>query len=379
MNPEKPKLLTRVHEALRARHYSPRTEKVYRLWIVRFVRHHQMRNPVDLGEAEVNAFLTYLAVTERVSASTQNQALSALLFLYKEVLKRPLGNLGEIPRAQASKRLPVVATRLEVQAVLRQMRGESWLVASLLYGAGLRLMECLQLRVKDIDLSAGHIVVRQGKGDKDRVTLLPEIVRARLVEHLERVRELHFLDLEEGRGRAPLPDALARKYPNAAHEWGWQWVFPQERPWQNRQTGERGRHHVHETTTQRAVHDAVRRAGLTKRATCHTFRHSFATHLLEDGYDIRTVQELLGHQDVTTTMIYTHVLNRGHRGIRSPADVLAMGPAAFPEIYGTAIDDRTPAATMNGSNWRKDLPSRTPKTRGDRQTEWRPPPRYTEP
>jgi integron integrase len=328
------KLLALLRESLRTRHYSRRTEKAYRHWVVRFVRFHGLRHPAEMGEAEVNAFLTDLAVQQKVSASTQNQALSALLFLYKEVLGRSLGALGQVVRARRPKRLPVVMTREETEAVLRNLTGQFWLLASLMYGAGLRLMECLQLRVKDVDFSAGQITVREGKGDKDRITLLPEVIRRPLQEHLVRVRKLHQRDLEEGYGRVSLPHALAQKYPNAPAQWIWQWVFPQGRRWVNRQRREEGRHHVHESTVQRAVQEAVRKAGLNKRATCHSFRHSFATELLVNGYDIRTVQELLGHKDVSTTMIYTHVLNRGYRGIRSPADLL-RGSAEGGGLYGS--------------------------------------------
>lgn len=275
-----------------------------------------------MGEPEINAFLTHLAVKEKVSASTQNQALSALLYLYRHVLKREVGSLGEVVRARKPKRLPVVMTRHEVKAVLAQLGGDKWLMASLLYGAGLRLMECLQLRVQEIDFQSSEIIVRDGKGGKDRRTMLPQSLIPPLQEHLRKVKALHEKDLAEGWGRVQMPDALERKYPNAPAEWRWQWIFPQENRWVNPQTKEQGRHHMDESLIQKAVKDAVGRAGLTKRATCHTFRHSFATHLLEAGYDIRTVQELLGHSDVKTTMIYTHVLNKGPSGVRSPVDGL---------------------------------------------------------
>jgi integron integrase len=257
-----------------------------------------------------------------VSASTQNQALCALLFLYRHVLNREIGDLGEVIRARKPKRLPVVMTRDEVKSVLSQLTNDKWLMAALMYGAGLRLMECLRLRVQDLDFSRNEIIVRDGKGAKDRVTMLPESLKKPLQDHLRKVKAFHEKDLADGWGCVLLPDALDRKYPNAPAEWRWQWVFPQENRWRNPKTGEEGRHHTDESLVQKAVRDAVVKAGLTKRASCHTFRHSFATHLLEGGYDIRTVQELLGHSDVKTTMIYTHVLNRGPAGVRSPADTL---------------------------------------------------------
>ena len=275
-----------------------------------------------MGEPEINAFLTHLAVKERVAASTQNQALSALLFLYRYVLTREIGDLGGVIRARKPKRMPVVMTREEVKAVLFNLTEDKWLMASLMYGTGLRLMECLRLRVQDIDFSREEILVRDGKGSKDRITMLPESLRTPLQDHLKRVKAMHERDLADGWGRVLMPEALDRKYPNAPKEWRWQWVFPQENRWKNIKTGEEGRHHVHESIIQKAVAGAVRKAGLTKRATCHTLRHSFATQLLESGYDIRTVQELLGHKDVKTTMIYTHVLNRGGKGVKSPMDEL---------------------------------------------------------
>jgi integron integrase len=313
-----------MRTALRARHYSRRTEQAYCLWVRRFIRFHGLRHPAQMSEPEINAFLSHLATEEHVSASTQTQALSALLFLYRHVLHREVGTLDGLVRARKDRRLPVVLTRDEVRQVLAQLDGDLWLIASLLYGSGLRLTECLRLRVQDLDLARGELTIRDGKGGKDRVTMLPEALTAPLRRHLARVRELHARDLAAGWGRVRLPDAVDRKYPLAAADWRWQWVFPQRRRWRNPATGEQGRHHVHETVVQRAMGDAVRRAGLTKRASCHTLRHSFATHLLEAGYDIRTIQELLGHKDVRTTMIYTHVLNRGGRGVRSPIDSLEL-------------------------------------------------------
>lgn len=309
-----PKLLDRLRLALRARHYSLRTERTYAHWVKRFIFFHNVRHPAEMAKPEINAFLTHLAVKEKASASTQNQALSALLFLYRQVLGREVGELGQVIRARKAERLPVVMTREEVKSVLANLSGDKRLMASLMYGAGLRLMECLRLRVQDIDFSRNEIAIRDGKGAKDRITMLPESLKVPLREHLKTVRTVHERDLAEGWGRVELPMALDQKYPAAPAAWGWQWVFPQEKRWKNRKTGQEGRHHVHETILQRAVREAVRRAGVVKRASCHSLRHSFATHLLEAGYDSRTIQELLGHKDVATTMIYTHVLNRGATG-----------------------------------------------------------------
>jgi integron integrase len=320
MDDGKPKLLEQVRQQIRVRNYSIRTETVYAEWVKRFIRFHRYRHPVEMGAVEIEAFLTHLAVARNVSASTQNQALAALLFLYKEVLKLELPWLEGIVRAKKPKHLPVVLTREEVSAVLGQLDGVRWIVASLLYGAGLRLLEALRLRVKDVDFARGEVLVRDGKGQKDRVTMLPQRLVLPLQQHLRQVEALHQKDLAEGFGLANLPYALARKYPNAAAEWGWQFVFPSI----NRSVDPRSkgifRHHLHEKTIQRAVREATRRAGLIKHATPHTLRHSFATHLLEAGQDIRTVQELLGHSDVKTTMIYTHVLNRGGFAVLSPLD-----------------------------------------------------------
>ena len=313
-------LMSQMSAALRSRHYSRRTEQAYYLWVRRFIRFHGIRHQADMAQPEINAFVTHLAVDAHVSASTQTQALSALLFLYRHVIGREVGELTDLVRARKSRRLPVVLTRDEVKAVLSQLDGDTWLMVSLMYGSGLRLMECLRLRVLDVELTRGEIVVRDGKGGKDRVTMLPLSLKPALDSQLTTARATHQRDLAEGWGRVQLPGALGLKYPNAPADWRWQWVFPQQRRWRNPQTGEQGRHHVHETIIQRAMKEAVRRAGIDKHASCHTLRHSFATNLLEAGYDIRTIQELLGHKDVSTTMIYTHVLNRGGQGVRSPID-----------------------------------------------------------
>jgi integron integrase len=308
-----------MRRALRLGHYSPRTERTYIRWVIRFVRASGMRHPAELGEEDVTRFLSGLAEAGGVSGSTQTQALSAILFLYRKVLGTELPWLERLVRAPKRSRLPVVLTRDEVSHLMRQLEGPVRLVATLLYGSGLRLLECLRLRVKDIDFEADQVTVRGGKGDKDRVTMLPNSIKPDLRRHLARVKAQHERDVASGGGEVELPTALARKFPKAGRDWRWQWVFPATRTWVNA-GGERRRAHLHETVVQRAVTQAVRATGLTKRATCHSLRHSFATHLLEDGYDIRTVQELLGHHDVSTTMIYTHVLNRGVMGVRSPAD-----------------------------------------------------------
>jgi integron integrase len=309
-----------VRAALRARHYSRRTEKAYVHWIKRYIFFHGKRHPAEMGAAEVTAFLTALAVRDRVAASTQNQALNALLFLYREILGVELPWLDGLVRAKRPQHLPTVLTREEVRTVLEQLDSAPRLMALLLYGAGLRLLECCRLRIKDVDFATNQITIRDGKGSKDRVTMLPGAVKIDLARHVERARALHQRDLAAGAGRVELPWALGRKYPNAGREWAWQWVFPATRLYVDPSTGQRRRHHLHESVVQRAVREAVLKAGLAKKATCHTFRHSFATHLLEEGHDIRTIQELLGHQDVSTTMIYTHVLNRGPAAVRSPAD-----------------------------------------------------------
>lgn len=316
------KLLDQVRAVIRSKHYSRRTEESYVDWIVRYVRFHNLQHPRDLDERAVSTFLTYLATEQHVAASTQNQARSALLFLYREVLRIPLQNPRDVVAAKAPKRLPTVLTRDEVRAVLAHLSGTHQLIGQLLYGSGLRLLESLRLRVQDLDFGQRQLLVRDGKGHKDRITMLPEQVVDRLTEHLARVRQLHCQDLQRGYGSVYLPDALERKYPHAQKAWSWQYVFPAEQLSADPRSGVIRRHHLGERSVQAAVAAAVRASGITKRASCHTFRHSFATHLLEAGYDIRTVQELLGHEDVQTTMIYTHVLNRGGRAVRSPFDDL---------------------------------------------------------
>jgi len=318
----KPRLLNQVRDAIRARHYSYRTEEAYVGWVRRFILFHGKRHPTEMGPPEITQFLTALAVDRHVSASTQNQALAAILFLYKEVLERDPGWLDGVVRAKRPRRLPVVLTRPEIEALLAALDGVAWIMAVLLYGSGLRLMECLRLRVKDIDFTRNEILVREGKGDKDRVTMLPAAVKERLLRHLDRVRRLHERDVKAGLGRVQLPHALAHKYPTANREWGWQWVFPASKICNDPRFGSPQRYHLHESVLQRAIREARHRAGIAKPVGPHTLRHCFATDLLEAGYDIRTVQELLGHRDVTTTMIYTHVLNRGGHGVRSPADRL---------------------------------------------------------
>lgn len=315
-----PRLLGRLRGALRAGHYSVRTEQAYVAWTRRYVRFHGLRHPGELGAGAVGAFLRDLAVPGRVSASTQNQALAALAFLYRHVLGVPLAALDGVPRAKRPERVPCVLTRDEVRAVLGELSGASQLVALVLYGSGVRLLEALRLRVKDVDFGRGELVVRGGKGAKDRVTVLPERVREPLARHLAQVRQLYAADAAGPGARVWLPGALERKAPGLAASWAWYWVFPGSRISTDPRGGDRRRHHLHPSAVQRAVQRAVAAAGIPKRATCHTFRHSFATHLLEGGADIRTVQELLGHADVRTTMIYTHVLGRGGLGVRSPAD-----------------------------------------------------------
>ncbi|MCG5526365.1 integron integrase [Ectothiorhodospira haloalkaliphila] len=305
---------------MRTRNMSIRTEKSYMGWICRFIHHCDGQAPSSLGGAQVADFLQYLAVTRNVSISTQKQALNALAFLFSKVLEQPLGDIGPFSRAKRPRRLPTVLSREEVRRMLGELAGVPWLVASLLYGTGMRLMECLRLRVQDVEFDRGLIVVRCGKGNKDRIVPLPESLVGPLTDHLQSVRALHVRDVEQGLGETLLPDALARKYPNAPREWRWQFVFPSGRLSVDPRSGKARRHHLHETAVQKSVKGAARKAGIHKKASCHTLRHSFATHLLEQGYDIRTVQELLGHSDVSTTQIYTHVLNRGGLAVRSPLD-----------------------------------------------------------
>jgi integron integrase len=315
-----PRLLDQVRAACRVRHYSLRTERAYIGWIRRFIVANGRRHPRELGGEEVTAFLTHLATHGHVAASTQNQALSALLFLYRTVLQVELPWLDDVIRAKRPRRLPVVLSHEEVKRVLATLDGVNWLMAGLLYGSGMRLMECLRLRVKDVDFARNEITVREGKGRKDRRVPLPATLHDGLQRQLARVRVLHEADLATGHGEARLPYALARKYPNAGREWGWQFVFPSQQLSRDPLDGVVRRHHLDEAGLQRAIKRAVRMAGIHKPATCHTLRHSFATHLLEAGHDIRTIQELLGHKDVATTQIYTHVLNRGGRGVLSPLD-----------------------------------------------------------
>ncbi len=321
-HPPPPKLLDRVREVLRSKHYSYRTEQAYVFWIKRFILFHHKRHPQEMGAGEVQQFLIHLAVSENVAAATQNQALCAIVFMYKQVLKVELGDFSNVTWAKKPQRLPTVFTRQEVQALLQELTGAYWLMAMLLYGAGLRLSECLQLRVKDIDFISKQIILRDAKGGKDRVTVLPEKIICPLQEHLKKVKQLHEKDLADGLGRVYLPDALARKYPNAERSWGWQYVFPAAQISVDPRSDIKRRHHIYPSVLQKAVKVAIQKAGISKHAGCHTLRHSFATHLLESGYDIRTIQELLGHKSVETTMIYTHVMNKGAMGVKSPADAV---------------------------------------------------------
>jgi integron integrase len=354
-----PRLLDRVRHAIRARHYSLRTEEAYVAWIRRYILFHGKRHPMEMGEDEINVFLTSLAVDGPVSASTQTQALSALLFLYRCVLEKPLPRADAIIRAKRPGRLPTVFTRNEVRRIFGRMHGSSKLVATLLYGTGMRLLECLRLRVKDLEFGNNRILVRDTKGGRDRVVPFPIVSRAELPSWLSRVRRLHRHDLAEGFGSVYLPDSIALKYPGAEREWGWQYVFPAEQRSRDPRAADgpfgcrsaagyqpERRHHLHETGIQRAVRQAVVDVGITRRVSCHTFRHSFATHLLEEGYDIRTIQELLGHRDVKTTMIYTHVLNRGGRGVRSPADILWAGVAGSPGLRRLSLQPNFYASTV---------------------------------
>lgn len=318
--PTSPKLLDQVRTAIRLRGMSYRTEQAYVDWIRRFILFNQKRHPADLGANEIRDFLAHLVNDSNVAPSTQNQALHSLLFLYREVLQIEIPRIAGIQPAKKSPRLPVVFTRQEIESTLAQLTDSKWIMASLLYGAGLRLSELLQLRVKDIDFVQRQIVVRQGKGNKDRITMLPNRLIGSLRDHLFKIKELHEIDLQEGYGSVLLPYALEKKYPQANREWKWQFVFPAPKRSIDPRSGLERRHHLDPSVLQKAVKTAIRKAGITKHGSCHTFRHSFATHLLEAGYDPRTVQELLGHTDLNTTMLYLHVLNRGGLGVRSPLD-----------------------------------------------------------
>ncbi len=319
---QKPKILDQVRSKIRMKGYSIRTEKAYVDWNKRFILFNNKKHPGNMGAPEVERFLSHLAMNRRVAASTQNQALSAILFLYREVLHMDLPWLQNVVRSKRPEKLPVVLTKEEVKKLLSFLEGIPWVMAILLYGAGFRLMECLRLRVKDLDFEYKQIIVREGKGQKDRVTMFPNAVIHHLEKHLRKVRTIHEQDLVEGYGEVYLPYALERKYPNANKEWGWQYVFPSIKFSTDPRSGKIRRHHSDQKMLQRAVKRAVKAAKINKPASCHSLRHSFATHLLEAGYDIRTVQELLGHKDVSTTMIYTHVLNKGGKGVISPADIL---------------------------------------------------------
>lgn len=314
------KILDQVSDAIRLKHYSYRTEQTYKEWIKRYILFHKKRHPREMGEQEIQAFLSYLATEKNIAASTQNQALSAILFLYRHVLLKPIDIPGDLIRAEKSKTLPTVLTHAEALAVIQEMKGASQLMAKILYGGGLRLTECLRLRVKDIDFGNHQIIVRDGKGEDDRFTVLPDSLIPELERHLEYVRLLHQRDLNAGYGEVYLPYALSRKYPKAAREWTWQYLFPALSRSTDPISKKTMRHHADPSVLQKAIRQAAKAAGIDKQVSPHTFRHSFATHLLQNGYDIRTVQELLGHKDVKTTMIYTHVLQRGGLAVKSPLD-----------------------------------------------------------
>ncbi|MDD3807422.1 MAG: integron integrase [Candidatus Marinimicrobia bacterium] len=316
----KPRLLDQVRQVIRIKHYSLRTEESYINWIKRFIFFHNKRHPIEMGEKEIGEFITHLAKNKKVSASTQNQALCAIIFLYKNVLEKKLENTISIYWSKRPKKLPVVFTQNEAIEVLNKLKGTHWMVGMLFYGSGLGLSESMELRVKDIDFGYNQVIVRDSKGEKDRSTMLPQKIIQTLKDHLEKVKIIHEKDLKNGFGNVYLPYAIERKYPNAKYEWGWQYVFPATKISTDPRSGVQRRHHLYDTVIQKAVKQAIKDAGITKHASCHTFRHSFATHLLESGYDIRTIQELLGHKNLETTMIYTHVINQGGKGVRSPAD-----------------------------------------------------------
>ncbi len=321
-NPQKPKLLEQVRVAIRIKHYSSRTEEAYVNWIKRYIIFHNKRHPQDMSEIQIREFISHLAVRRHVAASTQNQALCAIIFLYREILHKKIGEIEGLCWAKKASRLPIVFSRKEIKAILANLFGVKWLMINLMYGSRLRLRECLRLRIKDIDFDYKQIVVCSAKGNKDRKTVLPERLIFHLKNHIIKVKKLHDQDLKDGFGSVEMPNALDRKYPNAQYEFSWQWVFPAPQISIDPVTDVRRRHHQGTWGLQREVKQAKIKAGIVKHASCHNFRHSFATHLLEDGYDIRTIQELLGHKDVRTTMIYTHVLNRGRLGVRSPTDNL---------------------------------------------------------
>ncbi len=320
MNTQSVKLLDKVRDELRLRHYSIRTEQSYIAWIIRYLKHYDNKHPREMGNAEIQRYLTHLAVKGKVSSSTQNQALSALIFLYRHVLKTEQVDSINAIRAKRPERLPVVMTHEEAMSVINAMQKTHWIMGMLLYGGGLRSMECLRLRVKDVDFEQNQVIVREGKGAKDRMTILPDTIKTALRKHLKSVKELHRNDLESGGGSVWMPNALDRKFPNASRQWAWQYIFPSKKLSTDPRSGDIRRHHLNESSLHKAVKTAARNAGILKPVSPHTFRHSFATHLLQDGYDIRTVQELMGHADVSTTMIYTHVLNKGPLAVRSPAD-----------------------------------------------------------
>ncbi|MFQ6112626.1 MAG: integron integrase [bacterium] len=348
-----PTCRAQVRMAIRTRHYSRRTGEAYVRWIYKFIIFHNKRHPKEMGAKEISRFLNHLAVEKNVAASTQNQALNAILFLYREVFRVDVEHFGnEVIWAKKPKKIPQVFTLKEANAVLSQLDGVYWLMGMLMYGTGLRLIECLRLRVKDIDFTYKKINVREGKGAKDRITMLPEVVIPALQQHLQEVKKQHQKDLKQGFGTVYMPHALANKYPDANKEWGWQYVFPAARLSVDPRSGIKQRHHVDESSVQKAVKEAIRQAGIHKQAGCHTFRHSFATHLLEAGYDIRTVQELLGHEDVNTTMVYTHVLKKGAMGVKSPADLLEKNGKVYPgssfmelsselqRLFGDVVNER---------------------------------------